>query len=367
MYKKRIAFISAGLGNISRGFETSTALWFNQIKKEKELDVKLFSGGKYENAIKVWNIPRNGRFARLLRKVRIINDGCKLEQISFSVGFLFYLRRVRPNIIWLQEGILGSYLIKYRNLFGFKYKLIFCDGAPVGHEFAKRFDYIVFLNQNAMEEALKDGINAEKCAMIPLLTMFPIEKENILSARLKLNIDPNSFVIICVAAWNTQHKRIDYLLDEMSNISIPNTILLLCGQPEADADYLKEKANNLTNIEVRWYTLNQEDLSIAYLASDLFILTSINEGLGLVLIEAALHGLPVICHTHTAGKFIFGDNYQGLTNLLLRGNLSRKIMELADSVNLKDEGNRTKNIVELKFDRQKLILDFVNLINRVKP
>lgn len=52
MSKIKVALLNAGLGNISRGFQTSTAVWFNQIKKDKSLKSELYSGGNYPDAIK---------------------------------------------------------------------------------------------------------------------------------------------------------------------------------------------------------------------------------------------------------------------------------------------------------------------------
>ncbi|MDB5112547.1 MAG: a-glycosyltransferase-related protein glycosyltransferase family 4 protein [Mucilaginibacter sp.] len=360
----KLAFLSAGLGNISRGFETSCSTWFDVIENRRDIDARLFSGRKYKTSTKILNCPRNGHVATILRYARLINDGCRLEQITFSLGFLIQLISYRPDIIWIQEATLGNMLLKFRKIFGFKYKLVFCDGAPVGYWYAKRFDYLIFLHQHAMNEAIYEGVDNRKCRVIPHLSLFPINPLTKSDARNKLNINKEKFVIICVAAWNKHHKRIDYLVNEVALLNSKEVTLLLCGQPEKDSLFLKNTADKLA-IDVRWHTLSQEDLSIAYLASDLFVLPSLNEALGAVLIEAGAHGLPVICHKHQAGKFIFGENYPGLTDLSKEGKLAEKILDIQNTMNIKKEGFETERIIKKKFNRNKLTEDFVKFIEHI--
>jgi 1,2-diacylglycerol 3-alpha-glucosyltransferase len=360
----KIAFLSAGLGNISRGFEISCRTWFDEVKSITDLDARLFSGGKIKTATHVWNWPRNGSVASFLRYFKLINDGCRLEQITFSFGFLFHLLFYSPHVIWLQEATLGNMLLKFRKIFGFKYELIFCDGAPVGHNFAKRFDYLVFLHQYALDDAISDGIDPKRCCVIPHLSLSADSSLDKLAARFKMNIAEDKFVIICVAAWNKHHKRIDYLLKEIASIKSKKVMLLLCGQPEIDSDLLKKDATEL-GIDMQWHTLSQAELTNAYVASDLFVLPSLNEALGAVLIEAGVHGLPVICHPHQAGKFIFGKDYSGLTDLSEKGNLTKKILDFTNAGHIEDEGYKTKDIVSRKFNRQSLTADLVNYIKYI--
>ena len=356
--KTKIAFLSAGLGNISRGFEISAATWFAELKDSQLLEVRLFSGGNYESATKVWNTPRNGRIATFLRRINLIKDGCRLERITFGIGFLFQLLSYRPDIIWLQEGTVGDILLFLRRTFGFSYKILFCDGAPIGYEAAKQFDYLIFLHEYALKDALEAGADPERCAVIPHLSLFPGIKTDKNEARKILNLDPDKIVIICVAAWNRHHKRIDYLLKETAKLG-PGVTLLLCGQPEKESDALKEEAAEL-GIDVHWRTLTQKELSVAYMAADIFVLPSLFEGLPAVIIEAGAHKLPVIAHPHMGARFALGEDYEGLTDLSKQGNFSAKAHEYMHTGDLDKRGEATYKLINSKFNKNLLIGKFIN-------
>jgi 1,2-diacylglycerol 3-alpha-glucosyltransferase len=360
--KKRLAILCSGLGHISRGFEISADEWYQHLKNSKTLSVKLFAGGKKEFAKKVMNVPRNSMLANILRKFKLIHDGFLLEQLSFGLGFLFHLIFYKPDIIWLQEPNLADFLLKIRNVFKFRYKIIFCDGAPVGYKVASKFDYIIFLHTYAYDEAVCNNVSPSKCTVIPYIRSFsdPVTKE---SAREFFNFPNNKFVILCVAAWNIHHKRIDYLLKEIATLNKAELILMLCGQPENETEDLKAfaKANS---VDTLWLTLEQNELSKAYDVADIFILSSLREGLPGVLVEAGIHGLPIICHIHPGGKFILGEEYEGLTDLSIKGNLSRKIVELKEN-DLSKLGRYTKKIVSKKFDPKVLTEKFEAFINEI--
>ncbi len=363
--KTKVALLSAGLGHVARGFETSAAEWFQAIKNDPRLEVRLFSGGDYEQAVPVFNFHRDGAIAAALRRLHVIHDGCRLEQLSFSVGLLSELFRFKPDVIWVQETNLGLMLLKFRKWFGFKYKLMFCDGAPIGHQFADQFDYIVFLHQYALEDALRDGVDRAKCAVVPYLSFLPAKNVSRAEARKRLGIETDKTVIISAAAWNTHHKRIDYLLHEVAGLEPGKFKLLLCGQPEKETEQLKELATQL-KLDTEWRTLKQEDLSIAYFSADIFVLASLKEGLPAVLIEAGAHGLPVLCHPHPAGKYIFEEEYPWLTDMSVPGNLCNQLKRLSAS-DITAEGAKTSAIIRAKFDRRVLVsrfIDFLQLAGR---
>lgn len=55
----KVALVSCGLGRVQRGFEISTSRWQKALSSDPRLDLKVFSGGEFPNAERVWNIARN--------------------------------------------------------------------------------------------------------------------------------------------------------------------------------------------------------------------------------------------------------------------------------------------------------------------
>lgn len=361
--KKNVAILSAGLGNVSRGFETSASLWYQALAREKELAVELFAGGPQPQATRIWNLPRNGKVARFLRSLRLIQDGCRLEQLSFGLGLLPYLFRGKLDVVWLQEATLASLMLRFKKMFHFRYRIMFCDGAPVGHAFAQQFDYLIFLHAYALQAALADGIAARRCAVIPHVadvTVYPTSKAD---ARAHFGLASDRFVIICVAAWNKHHKRIDYLLQEVAQLQRPEITLLLCGQPEQETQELQAMAQDL-GLDVQWHTLTRQDLSLAYSAADVFVLPSLHEGLAAVLLEAAAHQLPVLSHAHEGGKYVFGEAYEGLADFSQGGVLADRLKAWQAAADLSPIGAYTYRCVSERFNATTLTHTLVNFINR---
>lgn len=359
----KIAFLSAGLGNISRGFEITTSTWYKHVKGQDNINAKLYSGGRFRDAVCLWNCRRNGGLATFLRYIGLIHDGCRLEQLTFGFSAILKLLVYKPHIVWLQEATLASMLLRFRNVFKLRFQLMFCDGAPVGPIFASQFDYQIFLHQFALEEAINIGIDKQRCALIPYICGEPNLSLQKVAARRTLNIENEEFVVLCVAAWNMHHKRIHYLLTEVAKTGLKEILLLLCGQPEKETQYLKTLARDL-DINVRWHTFDQDDIQLAYTAADLFVLPSLNEGLGAVLIEAGLNGLPIICHHHNAARYILGDDYSGLADLSLTGNLARRLVFYKEKPASYAESLNMRKKMDSRFGSKKLTADFLNFIKQ---
>lgn len=77
----KVAFLSAGLGNIFRGFEISSQVWFEEIKSRDGIDARLFAGGNTERATKVWNLYRNGKICNILKNVRLLRMAAESNKL----------------------------------------------------------------------------------------------------------------------------------------------------------------------------------------------------------------------------------------------------------------------------------------------
>jgi len=116
--------------------------------------------------------------------------------------------------------------------------------------------------------------------------------------RNELGIPPDSLVVGYVG-WLISIKGVTYLVDAMAEVvqRHPNSLLLLVGKGD-------EKGEEETNLRERVESLGLED-RVRFLGwrpdvdeimgcFDIFVLPSLNEGMGRVLVEAMATGLPIV-------------------------------------------------------------------------
>lgn len=326
----KLAIVSTGLGHVNRGFEVSAARWYQALSHEAKLNVKLFCGGRHSGGTVVWNCPHTSLITKFLCQLELLNDGCRLQQISFSYSFLPHLLRWQPDVIWTQEYTFGHLLNRFRQQFKLRYKIAFCDGAPVGASSYKEFDFIQHLTSDSYHDGKQYGIPATKMQLLPHCTPYKKPTESRQTLREAFGYTNEDWIVVCVAAWNRHHKRIDYLIEEVAALKDPQVKLLLCGQPEIETDSLKALGQEKLRGSTQWLTLPAERVNqILYLA-DVFVLPSLSEGLPGVLIEAAMAGLPIVSHPHPGAQFILQDDLW-MTDLSQAGNLAKRLTQLRNN------------------------------------
>ena len=362
----KTAFIACGLGQIDRGFESTTRNWFFALKKCSTMEAELYSGGKTQGAFKVWSISRNGRICRLLRGLNLIHDGCRIEQASFAFGLLPWLFHRKPRVIWFQEYTLGLCLLRWRRLFGFNYRLLYCNGAPLGPREYYRFDFIQHLEPQSLADGLAARIPAWKMMVFPhvLPGLRTASREEGVAWRLTREIPAGAWVVLSVAAWNKHHKRIDYVLREVAAMNDPEVHLLLCGQSEAETSELRRLGEGLLGGRVHWHSLAQSEMPLAYAAADAFVLASLTEAFGLVLIESAARGLPTLAHEHPAAKFILEDP-QWLGDFSRPGALAGRMTIWKADPAIARRAAALAQSIQGRFSEETLVPQFVDLLKRV--
>jgi glycosyltransferase involved in cell wall biosynthesis len=171
------------------------------------------------------------------------------------------------------------------------------------------------------------GYPDARSAVIPHPITFPNAGLTKAEARQSLGLPATAHIVICAAAWNRHHKRIDHLINEAAASGRPDLHLLLCGQPEAETAGLKILGAQKLPGRCTWLTLPAKDMPKAYAAADWFVLPSLSEGLGAVLIEAAAAGLGVYAHRMPPAQFILGEDYPGLIDMAKPGILADRLRE----------------------------------------
>lgn len=140
------------------------------------------------------------------------------------------------------------------------------------------------------KEYVKGNINLLNNAID--LEKFKYDEKIRKSKRKELGIENNTLVIGHIGRF-VQQKNHSFLIDVFEKIhkKNPDSILLLAGQGPL-MDEIKDKVNNLKLQDSVKFLGQRSDVSELYQVFDIFLLPSIYEGLGMVLIEAECSGLP---------------------------------------------------------------------------
>ena len=366
----KLALVSCGLGRVQRGFEISTSRWQTALSSDPRLDLRVFSGGVFPNAERVWNIARNDTLDSPLGIFRTLDerrfwDLCyRLEQMTFSIGFIPKLLSWQPDIVWTKELPLGRLLMVIRKLFRLKFKIIFANGDALEPPSYEDFDQIQHLYPDSFEKAAQSGIGEEKMHLLPNCVFYATPGESREQLRQQFGFQKEDYIIISVAAWNRYQKRLDYLIREVAALRDPSVKLLLCGHPEAETKALKLLAAKELGTNVRWFTLVPEDVHRALYISNVFVLPSLSEGLPNALIEAVMAELPVICHPHPGGKYILEDD-QWFVDLSTKGALANRLKTLRGRPRPEEEIKRLQNRAIERFSADTLAGEFYEMVRRV--
>ena len=367
----RLALISCGLGNVTRGFEVSTARLYKALSADKQMDVRLYTGGKYETATKtIWNIPRDLVIKSPIGLLSHINDrrvwefSYGVEQISFGLFLWPELVKWRPDVVWTKEVPFAYFLLHYRKMFNLKLKVIFANGGAFRPQTYKDFDYIQHLETESYQEAQKFGIPEEKMTLLTNCIDLQLSPKPRDVLRAQFGYTPNDWIVICVAAWNRHHKRIDYVINEVAQMKNDNVKLLFCGHPEPETPILKKLAQEKLPGRVQWLTLAESQVQEALQAADVFVMSSLHEALGNSLVEAVLAGTPVVSHEHGASKFLLRE-HERMTDLSQPGNLTRRLLELMQSPPERDDLIMLQERAREQFSQETTVQRFYEMVARV--
>jgi len=363
----KVALISGGLGRVHRGFEVSTKRLFDALQKYTSLEVRLFAGGKFDGAKEVINIPRDFLLNTVLLPVAFLNRrriwefAYGVEQVTFAVFVLADLMQYQPDIVWTKEAPLAHILYCARIMFGLKFKILFANGGGFKPETYAIFDHIQQLEASAVAAALATGVPECKMTVLPNALPFQTTRLSRAEARSSFGFSPTDFVVVCVAAWNSYHKRIDFLIEEVANMSDPSIHLLLCGHPEPDSRRLKDLARRKLGNRAHWYTLPEREIPRALRAADVFVLPSISEHFGSAALEACAAALPVVVHPNGATRLL-SDTTLETTDLSKPGSIQKRLTQLKSNPPRQEDMQRLAQIVKERFSEKVMSENFLQMV-----
>lgn len=266
---------------------------------------KLFTSFLYSGRLIVWNNKAIVKAQQICEKYHIdiihqitpvefraIGDYGKIRNVKFVVGPLGGGENI-PN------G-LRSYAIKHF-LTEFLRKAInewFREFNKISGKY-KYCDYLLFANKETKKYL---GLNGK------LLTEIAINK--IITPR-KL-VSSNNKIIFLWAGRMIYRKGLDFLFDVIERLpeNAEYEVRLVGTGPELQRLFQRWKdSNNLRNHVSFVGTVSYDDMSEEYSKANVFIMPSIRETTGTVILEAMSHGLPVIAINHFGSALLLKDDY----------------------------------------------------------
>lgn len=330
--KLRVFIICSGLGHIKRGYESFFRDCFDALCDEPSLDMFLFKGNGENKGkeIALWNLPRQSRAAKWLGKM-VGRSAYFAEQFTFFVSLLPHILTKKPNVIYLSDVSLGKH-IRFLQKFS-SYKVLFNNNGPVDPRFLHRWDHIQQVSPQYLKEALEAGFLPKRQTLLPsavqisetLETCRGVEQDNL---RKRLGLPQGRRIILSVGSISKSRKRMDYLIREIARLPEPRPFALLLGERASDTNEIVDLGKSLLSDEgFSARTVQKSEVSDYYKAADLFALASLDEGFGLVYVEAMSYGLPCLVHDYETSRFVLGETgiYGDLTQ---NGALAKLILAL---------------------------------------
>jgi len=176
--------------------------------------------------------------------------------------------------------------------------------------------------------------------------------------------DPSKFVVLCVCRFYPR-KRIplllaaaDLLRDRIRNLQVR----IIGGGPESNTLHAICRAKQLHNVVIR-EDISQSELIQEYTACDVFCLPSVQEGFGIVFLEAMACGKPIIAARASAvpevvqhGILVEPDSISGIADA---------IQQLHSNPSLREDlGNAGAQFVR-QFDAPHVAGMFVDEVSRI--
>ena len=211
------------------------------------------------------------------------------------------------------------------------------------HEYC---DYYFACSKDAAEWLYGDKIaKSDKCIMLNNaieVDKYKFNQKYRDEIRKKYNIADGVYIVGHVGRFEKQ-KNHEFIFELIKGIKDDGrTIFMLCGDGTLKADFQKRiKEVGLDNKVV--FVPNSAEIYKYYDAFDYFILPSLHEGLGMVLVEAQFSGLMCLVSPNIPAEAKISENYTTknlLTNEWISEILKKRVVQKRDEVVLSDSAKK---------------------------
>lgn len=308
----RVLFSCTGVGVYNRGIESFFREAFDGLKDVPGIEARLIKGAGKSTADE-WVVPcfrRTGKIAPWLGRMTN-RTAYAVEQWSSFPAAVRHIRRFRPQVIFYSDANLGFLLYRFRRRIGVPFHLLFSNGGPCNPPF-DRCDFVHQVAPFYREEALAVGEEPGRHILVPYGIQMSeppaIALDEKRLTRIRLGLPPDRPVVLSVGWIARQHKRMDYVIEELAQLPKPRPFLQLLGNMDGHSPEIIEMGNRLLGSEgFSAKSVPYQEVAAYYRACDAFVLGSLKEGFGRVYLEALMHGVPTIGHCHPVIEYVLGD------------------------------------------------------------
>lgn len=316
----RVLFCCTGVGIFNRGIETFFREAFEGLKSAEGIEARLIKGADDNSEFGIrnpefservaWCLPRTGSLAPLIGKLTG-RSAYAVEQWSSFPAVVREIRRFRPHVVFTSEANLMFLLRRFRRWIGVPFCVLYSNGGPVHPPF-NRHDVVHQVAPFYLEEALQTGEPAGKHFLVPYGIHVPpppvIDQAAKRALHQKLGLPLDRPIVLSVGWIARQHKRMDYVIEEVARMAEPRPYLHLLGAMDEASSEILELGNRVLGPEnFSAGSVPYQQVTDYYRAADCFVLGSLKEGFGRVYLEALMHGLPTIGHRHPVIEWVLGD------------------------------------------------------------
>jgi glycosyltransferase involved in cell wall biosynthesis len=301
----RIAVACSGLGHVQRGIE-SWASDLAQALAAAGADVTLFGGAPGPGLQALPTLRRTGHaaialahFCRQLGGWRYgMGSPYDVEQTSFAWTLWHRIRR-GYDIVHVQDPTIALWLERAWRAGRSGARVIYANGTGAGPDVMRRFHFLQLLTSSAAQAWAPQQPPDQRVFLIPnFIDTSRFTPGDQAAARVRFGLPADRPILLTCAAIRRFHKRIDVLLRAFGAATRgTNALLVVAGGHEADTDALIAEGSAVLGDRVRFLpNLPRDAMPDLYRAADAFVLASLFEMFGIVLLEALATGLPVLCN-----------------------------------------------------------------------
>ncbi len=364
----RLALMSSGLGRVNRGYERFMRELYESLMTHADVTVLKAPGNWLRGEIAVRSPGRSHVITKALASVcSASRDVHFWERLFFALAAAPALHEGRFDMIQYPEPSFNDIYHHWSALIPRTTKRIFFHGVGCQPRQYVRCHHIQQMSPIHYKRALEFGVPAERMTLLPSGFYSSNFKRAPESERMRLrqkySIPQDRPVLLTVAAINRSHKRIDKLIEAVKDLR-QECHLILCGIVE-DRTLLDEAKTALGSGFTHLYVPGAAAHEM-YQMSDMFILSSLEEGVPSVVTEAALSGLPVILNNDDLYRWMLGPAWPHLVNMADTRAMTESIEYfLKNRSRLSEEMAVMRGDLVERFDWSRLIPRYLSMYQQV--